>query len=241
MQAQKDSIIVDAGNTRIKVGVFQDYDLHLVRSFNNDEFNALKAFLIRYENFSGIICSVRSQKDTKWLRGMLPRTTLFTNDTPIPIQNSYDTPKTLGLDRLANAIAGDFYAKSAALVIDIGTCVKYDFVSKDHTYEGGAISPGIQLRYKSMHQFTSKLPLIEDRLQAPVIGKNTGDALRSGVMNGIHQEIVGFMTEYQSLFPELTIFLTGGDASHFEFEKKYSIFADENLTLKGLLITHLHA
>ena len=138
-------------------------------------------------------------------------------------------------------MAGAHYANNEALVIDIGTCVKYDFVNKGKIYEGGAISPGIHLRYKSMNQFTSKLPLIEDRLNAPIIGRNTYEALRSGVINGMHREIVGFMDEYLRLFPELTIFLTGGDARYFEFDKKYSIFADENLTLKGLLITHLHA
>lgn len=241
MKPEKSSIVVDAGNTRIKAGVFQGYDLQDVRSFNNQEWNELKVFLNRFENWNGIICSVRSQKDTKWLRGMLPHTTLFQHDTPIPIENHYETPETLGLDRLSNAVAGSHFAPNDALIIDIGTCVKYDFVRTGKIYEGGAISPGIQLRYKSMNQFTSKLPLIEDRLNAPIIGHNTYEALRSGVINGMHREIVGFMEEYQNLFPELTIFLTGGDARYFEFDQKYSIFADENLTLKGLLITHLHA
>lgn len=241
MALKKHTLVVDAGNTRIKVGVFQDYDLQEVRSFNNDELNQLKSYLVPYENFSGIICSVRSQKDTKWLRSMLPLTQLFDHTTKIPITNNYETPLSLGLDRLSNAIAGSHLAPKEVLVIDIGTCVKYDFVNGQKAYEGGAISPGIHLRYKSMNQFTSKLPLIEDRLNAPIIGKNTYEALRSGVINGMHREIVGFMDEYLRLFPELTIFLTGGDACYFEFDKNYSIFADENLTLKGLLITHLHA
>lgn len=241
MTHRKHTIVIDAGNTRIKAGVFQGYDLQHVQSFDNTQLNELKSFLARYESFSGIICSVRSLKDTKWLRGMLPKAKLFDHNTSIPILNSYESPTTLGLDRLANAVAGSHYAQKDALIVDIGTCVKYDFVNNHNTYEGGAISPGIHLRYKSMNQFTSKLPLIEDRLNAPIIGKNTYEALRSGVINGMHREIVGFMEEYLHLFPELTIFLTGGDACHFEFDKKYSIFADEHLTLKGLLITHLHA
>jgi type III pantothenate kinase len=92
-----------------------------------------------------------------------------------------------------------------------------------------------------MSQFTGKLPLIEDRIQGPFLGKNTLDAMRSGVMNGMHLEMVGFIEEYRRLYPELTIFLTGGDSQYFELGNKYGIFADENLTLKGLLIALLHA
>jgi type III pantothenate kinase len=241
MEHGNKSIVVDAGNTRIKVGLFQNNDLQEVHAFSNDEFTKLKSLLLKHKDFSGIISSVRSDKNTKWLKGLLPNAILFNHQLPIPLTNNYESPDTLGIDRLANAIAAANISEKNALVIDIGTCIKYDFIRYPQIYEGGAISPGIELRYRSMHQFTGKLPLIEDRIQGPFVGKNTLDAMRSGVMNGMHLEMVGIIEEYRRLYPELTIFLTGGDSPHFELGNKYGIFADENLTLKGLLIALIHA
>lgn len=241
MEQGSKSIVVDAGNTRIKAGLFQGNDLQEVHAFSNNELDKLKSFLIKYKHIPGIISSVRSDKNTKWLKGLLPQAILFNHQLEIPLTNNYESPATLGIDRLANAIAAANISEKNALVIDIGTCIKYDFVRYPKLYEGGAISPGIELRYKSMHQFTGKLPYVEDRIQGPFIGKNTLDAMRSGVINGMHLEIVGFIEEYRRLYPELTIFLTGGDSQYFELGNKYGIFADENLTLKGLLIALLHA
>ncbi|MNK09807.1 Type III pantothenate kinase [compost metagenome] len=241
MEQGNKSIVVDAGNTRIKVGLFQETNLQEVHAFSNEELGKLKSYLIKHKNNSGIISSVRSDKNTKWLKGLLPHAILFNHALPVPLTNNYESLETLGIDRLANAIAAANISDKNALIIDIGTCIKYDFVRYPKIYEGGSISPGIELRYRAMHQFTGKLPLIEDRVQGPFIGKNTLDAMRSGVMNGMHLEMVGFIEEYRRLYPELTIFLTGGDSQHFELGNKYGIFADENLTLKGLLIALLHA
>ncbi|TSJ41640.1 type III pantothenate kinase [Fluviicola chungangensis] len=235
------SIVVDAGNTRIKVGLFQDSNIQEVHAFSNEELDKLKSYLIKHKNIPGIISSVRSDKNTKWIKGLLPNALLFNNQLPVPLINNYESPNTLGIDRLANAVAAANISEKHALVIDVGTCIKYDFVRYPKIYEGGSISPGIELRYRAMNQFTGKLPLIEDRIQGPFLGKNTLDAMRSGVMNGMHLEMVGFIEEYRRLYPELTIFLTGGDSQYFELGNKYGIFADENLTLKGLLIALLHA
>jgi type III pantothenate kinase len=153
----------------------------------------------------------------------------------------YETPGTLGVDRLANAIACHQLSEGSALAIDLGTCIKYDFVDSEGTYQGGAISPGIELRYQAMHQFTGKLPLVIDRQIPSYIGKNTMDAMRSGVMNGILEEIKGFIERYRAEYPDLTIFLTGGDHQYFDIGLKNGIFADENLTLKGLQIVLVHA
>ncbi|WP_300666077.1 type III pantothenate kinase [Fluviicola sp.] len=241
MEQEIKSVVVDAGNTRIKVGLFQNNDLQEVHAFSNNELDKLKSYLLKHKNYLGIISSVRSDKNTKWIKGLLPNAILFNHQLDVPLVNHYESPQTLGVDRLANAIAVANISDKNALIIDVGTCIKYDFVRYPKMYEGGSISPGIELRYKAMHEFTGKLPLIEDRIQGPFIGKNTLDAMRSGVMNGMHLEMVGFIEEYRRLYPELTIFLTGGDSQHFELGNKYGIFADENLTLKGLLIALLHA
>ena len=241
MNTAKSFLVIDAGNTRIKVAIFQASDLQDVRVFTNDELSDLKRFLVPFEFTPAIIASVRSEKDSKWLQRLLPKAIRFTDKTKIPVKMGYDTPHTLGVDRLANAIAAFHLAKGPALAIDLGTCLKYDFVDELGTYQGGAISPGIELRYQSMHQFTGKLPLVKDRQVPPFIGKNTLDAMRSGVMHGIHEEINGFIARYLSEYPDLTIFLTGGDHQYFDIGLKNGIFADENLTLKGLQIVLAHA
>jgi type III pantothenate kinase len=240
MEGFEKALVIDAGNTRIKVAEFHFTDLKEVHSFSNDQLGELKTHLLRFEKIPTIIASVRSEKNTRWLKRLIPTAVLFTNALPLPLTIAYETPQTLGVDRLANVLAAANFSSGNALVIDIGTCVKYDFVDATKTYHGGAISPGIGLRYQSMHTFTGKLPLIEDRLNAPIIGQNTFDAMRSGVMNGLNREIEGFIHEYQRNYPELTIFITGGDSQCFELEVKNGIFADENLTLKGLLIALIH-
>lgn len=240
MNPKKHALVIDAGNTRIKVGVFHHSDLQEVHSFDAQHLSELKTFLQRHDHFPTIIASVKADKDTKWLKQLVPKAVLFRTTMKLPLTIAYETPETLGVDRLCNAIAAYHQAKKACLVIDCGTCIKYDLVTGDGTYQGGAISPGIDLRFRAMHTFTGKLPLIEDQLIPPVLGKNTGDAMRSGVMHGIKHEIMGFIAYYRSLMPELTIFLTGGDARHFEIDVKNGIFADEHLTLKGLQLTLAH-
>lgn len=235
------TIVIDAGNTQIKVGLFQDFDLQEVHVFSNEELEALKHFLHPYQKNKAIIASVRSDRNTRWLHQLLPQAIRFSTAMDLPIKNSYHTIETLGVDRIANAIAAYYASKKASLVIDMGTCIKYDFVDEDGCYQGGAISPGIAMRFKAMHTFTGKLPLIEERISPTLIGKSTVEAMTSGALKGAQFEIEGYINEYLMNFPELTIFLTGGDHSYFDIDFKNGIFADENLTLKGLLITLLHA
>lgn len=231
------SLAIDAGNTRVKVGLFHGKTLEEMHFFGEGELEQLKQFLAGHQHLPAIIGSVKSDKDTKWLRNLLSGAIVFTTSLKLPLKIAYETPETLGVDRLCNAIAAWDKTQKAALVIDMGTCIKYDFVSADATYEGGAISPGIAMRYKAMHTFTGKLPLIDDMEPAPATGKNTFDAMRSGVMNAVRFELEGFIAEYRKMVPELTIFLTGGDAEYFANGLKNDIFADENLTLKGLQLT----
>lgn len=240
MSAKKHSLAIDAGNTRVKIGVFENEQLVDVLRFGPDETARLKAFLQENGQLPAILASVKADKDTRWIRQWLSDVVLFQTTMPLPLKMGYETPETLGVDRICNAIGAFSTVQNNCLVIDVGTCIKYDLVTADGTYQGGAISPGIELRYKSMHTFTGKLPLIEDTLQPQPIGKNTRDAMRSGVMHGMRHEMEGFITFYESLYPELTIFLTGGASKHFDLGGKSNIFADENLTLKGLQLTLAH-
>jgi type III pantothenate kinase len=240
MSSDKKVLVVDAGNTRIKVALFKNEELLEYKAFTNNQLDKLQHALLKYKSLPGIISSVRSEKNTTWLKNLLPKAILFSHKLDLPLKNNYATPEKLGLDRLANAVAVNHLSENNGLAIDVGTCIKYDFVNDSGTYLGGSISPGIELRFKAMHQFTDRLPLVSIYEDVLPIGNNTDESLKSGVMLGIQHEINGFIERYRQQYPELTIFLTGGDAHYFDFDKNCSIFVDENLTLKGLLIAYLH-
>lgn len=154
----------------------------------------------------------------------------------LPFKMDYLTPETLGIDRLCNmAAVSSRNPTKAKLVVDLGTCIKFDFMSSMRTYEGGSISPGLEMRAKSLQTFTAKLPMIPVLSSAPLIGKNTKESIESGVFNGWKAEISQLIQLYQTKFPELDVYLTGGDARYFDFEQKSNIFVLEHLTLEGIL------
>jgi type III pantothenate kinase len=147
----------------------------------------------------------------------------------------YSTPATLGIDRLCNIAALNLLKSTGnRLCVDIGTCIKFDFLDEHQNYLGGAISPGLRLRFKALNSFTAKLPFLEPTTAIDLIGDSTNSAIQSGVQNGMQAEINGIIDRYQKEYQDLTIFITGGDAHYFDFEQKSNIFADENLTLKGI-------
>ncbi len=153
----------------------------------------------------------------------------------LPFKNNYQTPETLGVDRLAlMAAASMTYPNTNVLVIDAGTCITYDFLDKGKGYIGGAISPGLAMRYKALHTFTSKLPLLEASLPQYFIGNNTKNSIHVGVVKGVHNEIEGFIAQYHENFNDLTTILTGGDAHFLRDSLKNDIFAHSNFLLEGL-------
>jgi type III pantothenate kinase len=229
--------IIDAGNTRVKTAYFQGDTLIDVRVFTNDQLNELKQFLLSVKCDKALISSVRSKKDTNWLLQFIPSAIVFQQINKFPITLNYETPSTLGADRLANCIAAFSQVKDNALVIDLGTCVKFDFVDKNGVYQGGSIAPGLEMRFKAMHQFTGNLPLITVYEEVDLISKSTITCMLSGVMNGMKAEIQGMLDEYEKNVHDLTVFVTGGDAKYFDFHSKKPIFALENLTLVGLYNT----
>ena len=159
----------------------------------------------------------------------------FTAATPIPIGNDYSTSATLGMDRLAAAVgAWSMGVGKDLLVIDAGTAITYDFVSASGVYKGGNIAPGIWLRFRSLHEHTGALPMVEARGVVPMLGNDTETAIRSGVLNGIRHEMEGYIDELGSLFPSLLVFLTGGDVDFFDIKIKRRIFAVPDLVLRGL-------
>lgn len=153
----------------------------------------------------------------------------------LPIENLYETPETLGKDRLAAAVgANELFPDQNLLVIDAGTAITYDLVSDRNQFIGGNIAPGLEMRFKALNHFTGKLPLINASDEFDFIGKNTTDAIRAGVQNGILYEIAQTIEIFNRNYQNLQIIMTGGDSNFFDKKLNYSIFVHFNLTLIGL-------
>lgn len=159
----------------------------------------------------------------------------MSSDTPIPLKIKYRTPHTLGSDRLAAAIGAQGEAPGRnILVIDAGSAITIDFVDADGHFWGGNISPGVKMRLTALHQQTSRLPLISKEGETPTLGYDTETAIRSGVIRGICHEIDGYIYEFREKYPDVLVFLTGGDEKTLIGNIKNRIFADKFLVAKGL-------
>lgn len=155
--------------------------------------------------------------------------------TEVPLAVKYDTPFTLGSDRLAAVVgAAVLHPSSDILVIDVGTCITYDLVTAGGEYLGGNISPGPKMRFRALHAFTSALPMVDRQGDTPCIGISTETAIRSGVMNGIRHEMEGYIGEFMSKYPNLLVYLTGGFHIDLHNSEKMRTFADEYLVPRGL-------
>ncbi|MGB3948323.1 MAG: type III pantothenate kinase [Bacteroidia bacterium] len=238
------NLIIDIGNTRVKAALFEQGGLvqQWAYFYTTEELPVVADFIVKdilksFEIKQAIVASVVEPLDGFLIKikEYVP-TLLFSSTTPIPIKNNYQTATTLGSDRLAAAIGGNrLYRNKNLLVIDAGTCIKYNFVSEKNEYLGGAISPGLKMRFKALNQFTSRLPLIEaQETFTTLIGQTTQQSILSGVQNGACAEIDAFIEQYNQLFQHLEVILTGGDAFFFEKRLKKPIFTDSFLILKGL-------
>lgn len=231
------NLVIDIGNTTAKIAVFDREEPVEVIHTSNQTLSSLQEIVDKYPVRKGIVSSVITLTDD--VKAALAYTGIrmlhFTSETPIPITNLYETPKTLGSDRLAAVVAANYlHPGHDALVIDAGTCITYDFIDAAGNYRGGNISPGIDMRLKSLHTFTDKLPLISPEGEYRSWGSTTEGAIRSGVIRGIGMEISGYILETSREYPDLYVFLTGGNGFSFDIKIKNAIFADKYLVLKGL-------
>ena len=226
-------LALDAGNSRIKFGLFDEDKLIKSGSLFNHENIGNVISADKISQITVIIsCSVLSDINISGLPDV--KYTAINHKSIFPFNINYKTPDTLGIDRIV-ACVSNYKHNQDYLVIDAGTCITYDYVSAEKGYLGGAISPGLSLRFKSMNNFTDKLPLINTFESEPhFIGNSTESCLKSGVINGLVAEINGFITRFKILSPNLTIYLTGGDAIFLGDELKNDIFVDQYLVLKGL-------
>ncbi|MBF6641843.1 type III pantothenate kinase [Flavobacterium sp. J49] len=231
-------LAIDVGNTRIKSAVFEDDTLLTVIVFDKKEVvEKINFILDQHLKINHIVvASVGNITQTDFLCFEKRASVYFiTHQSKFPFVNLYSTPATLGIDRMVLATAATLqFPNQNRLVIDAGTCITYDFVDEHNQYLGGAISPGIRLRYESLHQFTAKLPLLKKAYPEYVIGNSTQESIHSGVVNGITLEIDGFIEQYKSQYAKFIIILTGGDAEFLAKRLKNTIFANSNFLLEGL-------
>ncbi len=229
-------LILDFGNTFQKCAIFNNDEIVAFERFENITLNQLKEFSQENNIQSAILSSVINTKPEiiAWLKESFLFIELDHN-TPIPITNKYASPETLGKDRLAAAIgAASLFPKQNVLSIDTGTAIKFDLVNFKGEYLGGSISPGLYLRFKALHTFTDKLPLVPYNNEHQLIGDNTQTSILSGVMNGAIAEVNGLIDTYKNRFEGLKIVFTGGESIYFVKSIKSDIFADSNLVIKGL-------
>ena len=236
-------LIIDIGNTRVKAALFQNTELLEYFAFSSSDELLASGILEKNSPSYCIIGSVVNGIEA--FAGQLKKSTevlLFSAETPTPITNLYRSAHTLGSDRLAGAVGGNaLLPNKNVLVIDVGTCIKYNFVNANNEYIGGAISPGLEMRFKAMHTFTSRLPLLHaDENFTALIGIDSKESMLSGAQIGAVAEVDGCINLYKEQYPDINVIITGGDVNFFEKRLKNSIFADQFLILKGLNVILEH-
>jgi len=232
------NLIIDVGNTHVKLAVYGNKRLIKKNIVQTDNLTkAVKQLLNTYKSIDKCIISSVGKLNTSTLDHLEQEIKIhrLSYRSKLPFKNVYKTPKTLGVDRIAlvSASAVQFPDKNV-LIIDSGTCITYDFLTSENVYLGGAISPGIRLRYIAMNNLTANLPLLDTKTPRHIIGKTTEASMHSGVIFGIANEIDGAIDEYKRTYKDLTVILTGGDAKFLSKRVKNSIFANSNFLLDGL-------
>ena len=231
------NFVIDIGNTLTKLALFQGREMVAFTSFEGVDIQHIRQFCQQNQPISNTIISTVKEYPSELdiFLGENFNVVFFIHDTPVPAINKYLTPETLGKDRLAGVIgARQLLPESDVLVVDAGTAITYDLITAAGEYLGGSISPGIAIRYKALHTFTGRLPLLDYYGDAPLTGDTTSSCIQSGVLNGVLAEMEGIIGSYQLIYPGLKIILTGGDHNYFDKRLKIKTFAAPNLVLEGL-------
>ena len=231
------NLVIDVGNTLVKIAVFDRGQIISIDSYNDINEDVVNDLLNKFHDIKA--CIVGSVRDLSIdLKSTLPekiRCLFLGPETPLPIKHEYTSIETLGADRIAAVVATNkAYPGKNLLVIEAGTCITYDFIDAKGIYYGGSISPGIGLRFAALHNFTDKLPLIEPVKDPALIGNSTESSIQSGVINGIKAELLGIISGYENNYKNLTVIISGGNLDYFDKNLKNNIFAVPNIVLTGL-------
>lgn len=235
----KMNLAIDIGNTLAKLAVIDDGQVVDFQKTEKIDSAFVEKILEENPEIEAAIIVSTGEYETAWeqmLEKRMKRFIRFGAETPIPIENGYATPQTLGLDRLAAAVAANaLYPNSNVLIVDFGTAITVDFVSAEGRFVGGNISPGAATRFRALHHFTKRLPLCElDEESVRLLGNSTQTAIESGVVNGIVYEIEGYIRDLQQRYNNLRIIFTGGESDFFAKRLKNTIFATYDLVAYGL-------
>lgn len=227
----------DFGNTRQKCAVFNDKNLIETIVLSEDNVEQVKNIVDKFSPCQSILSSVINHDIL--INQFLDEHTnfhLLNHTSRLPITTPVGKPETIGADRLAICAAATLiYPKQHCLAIGLGTCITYNFINKFHAFLGGGISPGMNMRFKAMNDYTALLPIVPAQHHFPLIGYDTKTNLQSGVLLGMAKEIEGLIALYEEKYEDLKVILTGGDASFFKHHINKTILFEENLLFKGLL------
>ena len=231
------NLIIDIGNTNAKIAVFDHDNIVEADTINTSNIiEGINKFTQKYKAVNRAIISNVSISDNNEIKEHLSLQSVFLSENlKLPFKSLYKSKGTLGSDRIALASAViKHYPNSNVLVIDAGTCITMDFIDKNSNYHGGSISPGIDMRYSSLSNYTSNLPELEKTHPSDIIGSSTEESIHSGIVNGVIFEIREFISEYQGNYKDIKVILTGGDSVFLSKPLKISIFANQIFLLEGL-------
>jgi type III pantothenate kinase len=233
------TLCFDFGNTRLKAAVFSDENFQEVITMPDDSDTTVRDILSAYKPDKTILSSViHHNEGIEPILGSATRFHKLSHLTKLPFGIPSGKKETIGTDRLAMvAAAVHFFPAKNNLVIGLGSCITYNFVNQYHDFLGGSISPGMHMRFKAMHDYTAKLPLVEEihfEVGIPLIGYDTVTNMVSGVINGISSELDGIINKYAERYGNFNVLLTGGNSAFFASQLKNKIFADSNFLFKGL-------
>ena len=230
------NLIVDIGNSFIKAAVVEHDEMLVLHRFSSVEEFGQSALVGDYPRLRrAIVASTGVRTDevasllTEWGLEVLE----MTQQTPVPIGNAYFTPETLGVDRLAAAVAAVELYGEDCLIVDFGSAITIDMV-QGGTFLGGNISPGVEMRFRALHDYTQRLPKYTPTDEILELGRTTREAIEQGVMQGITNEIEGYISRFYAKNEKLALIFTGGDAKYFVKRIKNAIFAKCNLVIFGL-------
>ncbi|MFK7922358.1 MAG: type III pantothenate kinase [Bacteroidia bacterium] len=238
-------LAIDMGNTRTQVGYFENADLVWVERYDTAQLSALWPGLLQRipsgqrlkVGWMSVARPIELANLPGWGHFTHPAEIIFVHSQMnLPISNAYATPKTLGTDRIVAVIGAlAHFGGGPVLVIDAGTALTYDVADAEGVYQGGGIAPGINMRFRSLHEFTARLPLISFNPDPPLTGDSTENSILAGVLQGILSEVEGMIERYRQKYgANIKIILTGGDRPFFENHLKNLNFADANLNLRGI-------
>lgn len=230
------TLCFDFGNTRLKCGVFEDGQLKEVVTLENDHDDTILSLVEKYRPASSLLSSVINHNPKmEEILSAAGKFHLLNHHSKVPVTTPVGKPETIGADRLALVVAAcGLYPGKNNLVVGLGTAITYNFVNRKKEFLGGGISPGMEMRFKSLQTFTAKLPLVKKDWSFPLVGYNTRTNILSGVILGMVKEIDGMIDLYTEKYDNLNVLLTGGDSAYFAYHLKNKIFADLNLIFKGL-------